>query len=210
VIALILLTPLPALAGNVGFRFWMPLREGFNFVGLPYLYYPNGNMHAPEQNAQNLCSSATGVSGCVTRDVTHFTTFGPYTANCGTPFSNFRLTPGEGVVVRVNEACELAMIGSHDDRYAFGRGAETIGLSPVHANLIAVPYHTVQQTAQELCSFINDNFGTGSDLIALTRFSPVGPLFVPCGHPFLDFDLVVGEALFFTVGATMEVQFEVY
>ena len=106
--------------------------------------------------------------------------------------------------------CTLLIVGSHDDEYSFGRGSATLHLGADRVNLISVPYHTAQRTAQELCTFLNANFGGGSDLRAFTRFTAQGPYTLMCGSPFMDFDLVPGEALFFYVANPLNIQFETF
>jgi hypothetical protein len=201
--------PAPALAANTGFRLLMEFHEGHNFVSFPYFYYPSGDLSEPEQWGQDVCESFPELSNCDVRLVTWFTVSGPFTHPCGA-FRQTVLRPGRGYVLTVERDCTALIVGSHDDRYSFGRGLETLRLETDRINLVALPYHTVQRTAQELCAFVNTNFGSGGDLRALTRFTPHGPLSVPCGHPFMNFDLVPGEALFFYVASPLDIQFETY
>jgi hypothetical protein len=188
----------------------MELRQGYNFVALPYLFYPTGELTATEVNAQQLCDLLRDGFGCEATWVVEWQGSVPFSKTCASPFSNFLMEPDRGYVVYVESACSVPIVGSHDDRYSFGRGSLTIRLEPQWRNLISVPYHTVQRTAQQLCSFINANFGAGDDLITITRFGVSGPYASLCGSPFQDFDLVPGEALYLGVAAIMDVQFETY
>jgi hypothetical protein len=201
----------PAMASNTGFKLNLEMGVGNNFISTPYFYFPNGDINAPEQNAQDACGDL-GVPGggdCELVNITHFTASGPFTATCGSPFQNFVLMAGEGLVVNSSNDCTANIVGSHDDNYTFGRGSSTVPLRTGNT-LVSVPYHVVAVNAQDLCTFTNNNWGGGSDLVNVTHFTASGPFTATCGSPFQNFDIVPGEGVFFNTSADMDIQFETY
>lgn len=201
----------PAMASNTGFKINLSLRAANNFVSTPYFYFPNGDINAPEQNAQDACDdmAVAGGGDCTLVNITHFTASGaPFTATCGSPFQNFVLVAGEGLVVNAQADCTANIVGSHDDNYTFGRGSSTVALRTGNT-LVSVPYHVVAVNAQDLCTFTNDNFG--GSLVNVTHFTTSGaPFTATCGSPFQNFDMVPGEGIFFNASAPMDIQFETY
>ena len=234
-VAALVLAAGPALASNTGFKLNMEFTvAGNSFKAFPYFYFPDGDVANTTQTAQDTCCDldADGVMAagpdcpfqgggdCHVLSITHFTATGsPFAAPCGSPLFNFDLMAYEGLVVEVQGTCTANVVGSHDDNYSFNKGSSMIPVYGGRENLLAVPYHIMQVDAQELCDFIEIEFGDGNassfeTISQLTYFTAAGaPFTKPCAAPIFNFDLNAGDAVYHKletgVGDT-NIQFETY
>jgi hypothetical protein len=217
-----------ALASNTGFKLNYPLglaagTSSSNWVSFPYFYFPNGNVGAAVQTAQDMCVDFNGAPKdtskvfSISRWVT--TSDGPFTKFCSNAGFGFNLAAGEGYnVVPTTAAITLAIVGSHDDEYSANKAGASVvqfiyapGTSS--SNWVSVPYHSIADNAQDFCVAFNGAPKDTSKVISISRWvtSGDGPFTKFCSNAGFGFDLTPGEALNFVPNtATYDAQFDVY
>lgn len=218
-----------ALASNTGFKLNYPLQVGpggtsnANWVSFPYFWFPNG-LVGTAQGSFDACTDFNGApppAATVVFSITEIdpATDIPNTQFCVTPIPIFDLTPGQGyLLVPQGPAQTIAIVGSHDDNFAANKGGTTsfpLIWNPAprsNNNLVSIPYHTIANNDQEICTELNG--GAGDAIIfSIVRFDTANE--VPethfCAAPFTQFPLTPGEGYSLVPnGGPQTVQFDVY
>jgi hypothetical protein len=198
-----------ALASNTGFKLNYPLvftpgSTNTNWISLPYFYYPNGNLTAGPQTANDLCADLNDfdTSNPKVRQVIKWnpSTATSITQNCGSKQA-FNLAVGEGyAVVPSGPGKVVNIVGAMDDEYAPNKGGSVrlpLQFQPgsTNTNWLSVPYNVMAENSVELCSMLGAQVGTGN-VAQIVRWLPsVGaPMVQSCASVKLAFNLAAGEA----------------
>jgi hypothetical protein len=170
-------------ASNMGFR-WAPTftTTGTDYwISLPY--------KSSMQVANDVCAVVPNASLLSRFDPTSGTRL-DWTCPFGT---NFPLTDGEGVFLRVTSSSSPVFVGSHDPEVTVPVGGFTVANTDY---FISVPYHTTAGVANDLCAEI-----TSASLIS--RFNTASGIREDWTCPFgNNFTIRLGEAVAVRVSQT--------
>ena len=188
VVLLVLAASSALLASNMGFKLVRPLTNTGNFqlnwVSLPYYW-------GTSATASTVCSDI----GVNASEVDRWDKVGEaYQAwVCGSSGTDFSISPGEAVMVKVTSASNWTIVGSHNP----GAVVNLTTTGVLQLNWVSVPYHTTAATASGLCTDIGansyevDRWDTGSEVYQAWV----------CGSSGTDFTLTPGEGVIIKVTA---------
>jgi hypothetical protein len=186
-LALLFFTTTGLFASNMGFKLTYnlkktPGRTNTNYVALPAFW--SGS------NAQDVCNDigAAAVQIGIYDEATDTTT----SYACGGGGTNFPLTSGQGIFVKVTtDNTPWVIVGSHNDTLSIPL-QKTAGRT--NTNYVAVPYHTTATNAQGICNQIPQAVQIGKyDEPTDTTIS------YACGGGGTNFNITPGEGIFIKV-----------
>jgi hypothetical protein len=182
-LALVLVVGGLVVASNMGFKY-VP---NFAVPSADYwLSVPYNNNYTVADDVCNDLGAATLVS--------RFDTPTGIRQDWTCPFgTNFTVTSGEGLFVRVGSASTPVIVGSHDPTLAIPAGGFTV----VNTDwFLSIPYHTTAAVADDICLEV------GPNATLISRFDTGTGIRQDWTCPFgTNFTVNIGEALAVRVGA---------
>jgi hypothetical protein len=199
--ASVLLIGSSVFASNMGFKLVYPLTatvvgvtDGTNYVAIPYF-----NSFAT-QNAAGVFADIPSVQSVSRWNQATSSTQRCSNATCTAPGNtNFALTEGEALIVRVSAAANWTIVGSHDNAYAVPLSATVVGVTD-GTNTISVPYHTNKTNAAGL-------FGEITSIQSISRWNQATSSTQRCSNATCtapgntNFPVTIGEGLIIRVSA---------
>jgi hypothetical protein len=221
-----------SLASNTGFKLNYPLVfnpgsfSNLNWMSFPYFYFPNGNVGATPQNANDMCFDANGAPPPDESSLRAVQEFNTATdtyriKNCSSLLKVFDIATGKGYAgVPTKAGVTWAVVGSHDDDYAGNKLATKsypLVFNPgsfSNLNWMSVPYHSIADNANDLCTEVNSAPPPdASSLTAVQEFNTATDTYriKNCSSLLKVFDLVPGKGYAFVpTKAAVTVQLDVY
>lgn len=149
VVLLVLAASSALLASNMGFKLVFPLSNTgnyqLNWVSLPYYW-------GSSATASSVCADIGANAVSVDRWVRPTEAYDDY--NCQLSYgTDFAISPGEGIAVKVLSATNWTIVGSHNP----GTGVSLTSVGNFKLNWVSVPYHTTAATASALCTDLGAN-----------------------------------------------------
>lgn len=168
-----------AVASNMGFKITIPLKQGWsNYVSLPYF-----NSYT---NAASLFNDVGPTCVQVSRWNNAIFNFDSWTGLRGT---DFNVTPGEALIIKVSSDTNWIVVGSHNPNLA-------LTLTQGYSNYVSIPYNTTANTAGTL-------FNQIPGCVQVSRWNNSTFNFDSwTGLRGTDFNLTPGEGLIVKVSAT--------
>jgi hypothetical protein len=190
VVLLVLAASSALLASNMGFKLVYPLTSTgsyqLNWVSLPYYW-------GSSATASSVCTDIGGNAYSVSHWVRSSETYEDWscTFSSGTDFA---ITPGEGIVVKVTSGTNWTIVGSHNPTTAYGLTKTGI----LQLNWVSVPYHTTAATASGICTDVGANSYSVSHWVRSSETYEDWSCVYSSGT---DFAIAPGEALAVKVSA---------
>ncbi len=184
-------------ASNMGFKIVKPVNlesgSNINIIGLPYNFPDvdgDGDVDADDV-AQDMGGIGVGVSEVAKWDAVNQA----WISWLGGRSTNFALTPGEGLLVKVPADLNYVIVGSHDPSVTV-----TVDLQAgSNISMIAVPYHSMSTTADDVA---NEFGGIGVGVSEVSKWDATNQAWISwLGGRSTNFALTPGEGLLVKVPA---------
>jgi hypothetical protein len=190
VVLLVLAASSALLASNMGFKLVYPLSNTgtyqLNWVSLPYYW-------GTSATASAVCTDIGANAFSVSHWVRASESYEEY--DCPIAYgTDFSLTPGEALVVKVAGATNWTIVGSHNPGTSYG----LTNTGTYQLNWVSVPYHTTAATASALCADIGANTFSVSHWVRASESYEEYDCPIAYGT---DFSITPGEGLVVKVSA---------